>query len=85
MLLILFSSRRLNIVEVPERALLIREAQNFSVKITEAGNEVFENWRDSEHDDLVLALALACWAAEWIHWQDVLPWPVPKRVDRLLA
>jgi hypothetical protein len=47
------------------RACLSREAQNFTVKVTPAGNETFESWRESEHDDLVLALALACWAAEW--------------------
>jgi hypothetical protein len=74
-LVTLFSNRRLHIADVPERALLIREAEAFSVKITPEGNETFESWRDSEHDDLVLALALACWAAEWIDWRAVLPWP----------
>jgi hypothetical protein len=60
----LFQSRRLEIAEVPERATLVREAQEFTVRITPAGNETFESWREGEHDDLVLALALACWAAE---------------------
>ena len=23
----------------------------------------FEHWRDSDHDDLVLAVAMACWGA----------------------
>ena len=74
-LVTLFSNRRLHIADLPERALLIREAEAFSVKITPEGNETFESWRDSEHDDLVLALALACWAAEWIDWRNQLPWP----------
>jgi hypothetical protein len=74
-LVTLFSNRRLHIADVPERALLIREAEAFSVRITPEGNETFESWRDSEHDDLVLALALACWAAEWINWPEQLPWP----------
>jgi hypothetical protein len=25
-----------------------------------AGNEIFEAWRERDHDDVVLALALAC-------------------------
>jgi hypothetical protein len=64
-LVTLFQGRRLHIAKLPETAVLTREAQNFSVKITPAGNETFESWRESESDDLVLALALACWAAEW--------------------
>jgi hypothetical protein len=31
------------------------------VKMTAAGNEQYEAWRESAHDDLVLAVALACW------------------------
>ena len=74
-LVTLFTGHRLHTAEVPERAVLIKEAQAFSVKITPEGNETFESWREAEHDDLVLSLALACWAAEWINWQTVLPWP----------
>ncbi len=64
-LVTLFGGHRLRIAELPETAVLVREAQNFSVRITPAGNETYETWRESEHDDLVLALALACWAAEY--------------------
>jgi hypothetical protein len=71
-LVTLFQSRRLRIAPVPERETLIKEAQSFSVRITPAGNESFESWRDSEHDDLVLSLGLACWAAEWV---QLPPWP----------
>jgi len=71
-LVTLFQGRRLRLAELPETAALIREAQGFSVKITPAGNETFESWHEGEHDDLVLSLALACWAAETIRWQ---PWP----------
>ena len=63
-LVTLFTGQRLHTAEVPERAVLIKEAQAFSVKITPEGNETIESWRVSEHDDLVLALALACWEAE---------------------
>jgi hypothetical protein len=40
------------------------ELQNFRVKITAAANETFGAWRERDHDDLVLALALAVWHAE---------------------
>ncbi len=62
----LFQSRRLKIAETPETPALLREAQTFSVKITPAGNETFESWREGDHDDLVLALALACWGVEGV-------------------
>ena len=32
-------------------------------KVSEAGNTQFGAWREGSHDDLVLAVALACWAA----------------------
>jgi hypothetical protein len=34
------------------------------VKITAAANETFAAWREGAHDDLVLAVALACWHAD---------------------
>jgi hypothetical protein len=34
------------------------------VKVSTAGNEQFGAWREGAHDDLVLAVALACWAVE---------------------
>jgi hypothetical protein len=53
-LVTLFQSRRLNVAKLPETETLLKEAQAFSVKITPAGNETFESWRESDHDDLVL-------------------------------
>jgi hypothetical protein len=46
----------------------MRELGTFTVRITEAGNESFEAWREKDRDDLVLAVALACWAAESLRW-----------------
>ena len=44
--------------------VLVREMQNFRVKINIAtGHDSYEAWRESEHDDLVLAVAMACWYA----------------------
>jgi hypothetical protein len=44
--------------------ILRRELTNFKSKLTISGNETFEAWKESIHDDLVLALALAVWQAE---------------------
>jgi hypothetical protein len=60
----LLQSRRLRVAALPERALLVKELLAFKVKITAAANEVYESWRERDHDDLVLAVALACWHAE---------------------
>ena len=58
-------ARRLQIARgLPEAAALVRELQQFQVKITAAAHETFGVWRDVHHDDLVLAVALACWWAE---------------------
>jgi hypothetical protein len=34
----------------------------FRAKVTLAGNETFEAWREHDHDDLVLEVALALYA-----------------------
>jgi len=31
------------------------------VKITAKAHDIYEPWREGIHDDLVLAVALACW------------------------
>jgi hypothetical protein len=61
---VLLQSGRLKIANLPERELLVKELLAFQVKITAAANETFEAWRERDHDDLVLATALACWWAE---------------------
>jgi len=44
---------------------LRRELQTFRRKISiTTGMDTYEHWRESDHDDLVLAAALACWGAE---------------------
>jgi hypothetical protein len=43
---------------------LARELAEMRVKISNAGHDSYGVWRDGEHDDLVLALALAVWTAE---------------------
>jgi hypothetical protein len=44
--------------------VLINELQNFQVKVNLAtGHDSYEAWREEAHDDLVLAVSLACWYA----------------------
>ena len=66
MLQVLLQSGRLKVSQkLPLAKVLAKELAAFRVKITAAGNETFGNlWRESPHDDLVLALALACWVGE---------------------
>jgi hypothetical protein len=62
---VLLQSRRLKVLEtLPFAKELCSELQNFRVKITAAANETFASWREREHDDLVLATAMAGWYAE---------------------
>ena len=49
--------------DVEHRETLIDELRNFRVKVSTAGNEQFAAWREKEHDDLVLAAAIAVWSA----------------------
>lgn len=49
----------------PEAGALVREMSTFKAKISlTTGNESFEAWRERDHDDLVLSVALAMWWAE---------------------
>ena len=40
---------------------LVEELREMRVKVSLGGHESFEAWRSGAHDDLVLAVALACW------------------------
>ena len=56
---------RLQIVAVgPDVETLRNELRAFRVKISTTQNESFESWREADHDDLVLAAALAVWTGE---------------------
>jgi hypothetical protein len=61
---VLLQQRRLQFAKsLPETPRLVKELQNYRVNITPALNETF-NAREGEHDDLILALALAAWQGE---------------------
>jgi hypothetical protein len=45
-------------------AALAEEMAAMEVKVTSAGREQFGAWREGTHDDLVFAVALACWGSK---------------------
>ena len=58
----LLQTGSLKIAETLELAdVLTSELLAFRAKISRTGHDTYEAWRESDHDDLVLALALACW------------------------
>jgi hypothetical protein len=64
--LVLMQDKQLKIAEaMPLADTLKRELLNFKVKINIAtGHDSYEAWREGDHDDLVLAVAMACWCGE---------------------
>src|SRR5579885_3577663 len=61
---VLLQGQRLRIAALPDSELLGRELRQFRVKPPSAGAVTVEAWRERPHDDLVLAVALACWLGE---------------------
>jgi hypothetical protein len=61
----LLQSRRLKVSpDLDMAAVLVSELKAFRTKITLSGHETFEAWRERDHDDLVLAVAMAVWLGE---------------------
>jgi len=62
---ILLRRRRFQVAKgLREGEMLMKELQNFKAKISLSGNDTYEAHRSGDHDDLVLAAAMACWLAE---------------------
>lgn len=63
---VLFQSGRLKVAAgLPLAATFTKELLNFKMKINlQTGHDSYEAWREGQHDDLVLAVALAVWYAE---------------------
>jgi hypothetical protein len=62
---VLLQTKRLKIAPaLPEADTLANELRNFRVKMTPLGHDTYGVWREGSHDDLVLAVALACWRGE---------------------
>jgi hypothetical protein len=77
---VLLGNRPPHVAPQEKAATLMRELATFKANVTEAGNETFESWRERDHDDLVLAVALACWGAETIAWPPPTTRPGPRLV-----
>lgn len=61
----LLQNRRLRFSDaLPLTPILVAELENFRVKVTADRNETFAAGREADHDDLVLALAMALWFGE---------------------
>lgn len=68
---LVYQSRRIQVPRNIELArILMNELTNFRVKITSQDNTKYEAWRSSQHDDLVLAQAIAVWYAERVYPQS---------------
>jgi len=76
---VLLQTERLRIArKIPQADILVQELRAFRVKINlTTGHDSYESWRESEHDDLVLAAAMACWYAE-------NAWPGPRGPVRVV-
>lgn len=61
----LFGKKELKIAAgLPFGAELLEELRNFRVKVNpQTGHDSYEAWRERDKDDLVLAVAFACWYA----------------------
>jgi len=71
----LFGEQRIKIAKADANvSLLIKELDNFKVRITKALNETFQAWREGEHDDIVLAAAIGAWCGEHtpVGWDGTL-------------
>jgi hypothetical protein len=61
---VLVQSERIRISgDLPEAETLITEMTNFKTKIGSGGDEKYGAWREGQHDDLVLSVAIAAWWA----------------------
>jgi hypothetical protein len=62
---VLLQGRRLQVASrLPLAETLVREMESFKATLSPAGSGLDLSWREREHDDLVLAVAVAVWDAE---------------------
>jgi len=52
--------------KLPMAAVLCKELLAFKMKISAEGHDSYNEWRESDHDDLVLAVAIAGWTAQQV-------------------
>lgn len=73
---VLLHSRRIEFAAAhPMMSVLEQELTNFKVTIDPVtAHDSYSAWREKDHDDLVLALALACWWGEYRHRRRIRTW-----------
>jgi len=82
---VLLQNGRLRVAsDLPEAETLKKELLNFRVKIDpKTAHDSYEHWRESAHDDLVLAVSMAAWFRQyWNRHTDV---GLPRRLRRTTA
>ncbi|MGA3360063.1 MAG: hypothetical protein ABSC87_07635 [Halobacteriota archaeon] len=61
---VMFGKKELRIApDIPFKDTLVTELQNYKVEISDTGHDLYAAWRESDHDDLVFSVSLACWYA----------------------
>ena len=67
---VMFEQQQVEIAgSIPDRDRFLKELMGMQVKISSSGHDQYGSWRDGEHDDLVLAAALAFWRAKtFVRW-----------------
>ena len=82
---VLLQNGRLRVAAgLPEAETLKRELLNFRVKIDpKTAHDSYEHWRESEHDDLVLAVSMAAWFRQY--WNRHVDAGLPNRLKRSQA
>jgi hypothetical protein len=71
---------------IPEKEVFKTELKNFKVKISASGHDSYEAEKSGQHDDLVLAVAMACWrAAKYVPWLLRVPKPPTTPKEWALA
>jgi len=71
---VLLQSSRLKISpDLTLAPVLTTELQNFRMKFTKTGHDQYESWREADHDDCVLAVAMGLWYGERgeMTWSDI--------------
>jgi hypothetical protein len=61
---IAFQNGRLKIANgLPHADAFLKELANYQVKINIHGNDQYEPWRSSVHDDIIMSISMAVWMA----------------------
>jgi hypothetical protein len=64
-----------------DRPALVRELEQMQVRTSRTGRERFAAWGAREHDDLVFAVALACWGATKITPRTIAVSPAKNSIS----